>query len=237
MAKTQCGWLGLWVCIVCCGLMPTPATAALIQFNNKTNFLAQTGATAATSIPTTSPGNKGTSFTSGSLTFSVPSGPYNIQVYDFSSRLPGNELGNGGVEDFNIAVNTGPVYSFGFDFVEPRFDPNLNGTFIDSTFSVTLLNGITTVGSFNFARPNDSAQFVGVWMESGPSFNRVQIREIVGGSENEFFGQFYTGVSPTAVPEPSSLALACVAFGVGTAFCRMRRRRTQPAAVQQARRL
>jgi len=89
-----------------------------------------------------------------------------------------------------------PVYAFGFEFVEPENDTNMNGIFVDSTFEVTLLGGGSFIESFTFNAANDIAAFVGV--SSDVAFNRVQIREITGGPENEFFGQFYT--SPVPVP-------------------------------------
>lgn len=235
MSLRQRGRLGILGGVALFVMLPSFAQGALIQFSNRADFLAQTGSSAATSIPTDSPGNKGASYTSGSLTFSVVFGDVFV-VSDWTSLLPGNELSLPGFESFDVTVNSGIVYSFGFDFVEPQFGPNVGGTFVESTFAVQLLNGLTPVAAFSFARPNDSASFVGIWADPGEGFNRVQIRELIGGAENEFFGQFYTGTSPiAAVPEPSSLLLACVALAGGTAFSRIRRRRR--AAVQQDRTL
>lgn len=227
MSLRQRGRLGILGGVALFVMLPSLAQGALIQFSNRADFLAQTGATAATSIPIDSEGPKGGSYTSGSLTFTAFTAfGGSFSVHDWSARLPGRELGIGGSENFDVDVNSGIVYSFGFDFVEPQFDPNLGGTFVDSTFSVTLLNGATPIGSFTFNRPNDSAEFVGVWTGPGEGFNRVQVRETIGSFENEFFGQFYTGTSPiAAVPEPSSLLLACVALAGGTALSRIRRRR------------
>jgi hypothetical protein len=191
------------------------SNAVSIVFSDKATFLALTGSTAATTIPTTAP-NTSTGFTSGSLTFSLGPGASNFPITDWTTRLPGNELAISGPENFNVDIS-GLVFSFGFDFVEPENDPNVNATFAESTFQVTLKNGLTTVDSFVFSRPNDSAQFVGVATDFLSAFNRVEIREIVGGAENEFFGQFYTGRTP-AVPETgatgSLLALALTAVGV-----------------------
>jgi len=49
------------------------------------------------------------------------------------------------------------AYAFGFDFVEPRLDPNFGAAYIDSTFTVTLFSGDTSVGSFTFNAPDDIA--------------------------------------------------------------------------------
>jgi hypothetical protein len=46
------------------------------------------------------------------------------------------------------------------------------------------------VREFEFNAPNDTAAFIGV--ATATAFDRVEIREIVGYSENEYFGEFYT---------------------------------------------
>jgi hypothetical protein len=116
---------------------------------------------------------------------------------DFSVRLAGNELALSERESFNVDITTGKKFSFGFDFVEPQFDPN-GGAFVESTFEVMLKNGATTSGSFLFERPNDSAQFVGVRTGLEEGFDRVEVREVIGDIDNEFFGQFYTYPYPLA---------------------------------------
>ena len=209
-----------------CGLLllasfPSVAKAAVIVYSDKAAFLADTGALPATTIPTDSQGLKPDPYTSGSLTFRNGT----FFVFDWTTRLPGNDLALGGLKD-SFDVTSGLISSFGFDFVEPQFDPNVNDPFLESTFAVTLLNGAMPVGSFTFERPNDSAEFVGVWTGPGEAFNRVEIREIVGEAENEFFGQFYTGtIAAAAVPEPSSM----IAWGgftmLGLLVSRRRQRR------------
>lgn len=205
-------WLCLIASLICLVSAVGPAQATLMVFSGEAAFFAATSASPATTIPTTPltvfPPDTG--FTNGSLSFSLVPGESSRFIIDnFSARLPGNELALSGKETFNIDINTGAVFAFGFDFVEPEFDPFVNATPVDSTFGVTLKNGSTTVGAFTFARPNDSAQFVGAWTGPGEGFNRVEIREVIGDAENEFFGQFYTGLSPmqTVVPEPSTLLL------------------------------
>jgi len=65
---------------------------------------------------------------------------------------------------------------------------------VDSTFTVTLKNGVNTVASFQFNAPDDVFAFVGV--QSDMSFDKVEIRETVGGDEDENFGEFFTGTIP-----------------------------------------
>jgi len=199
-----------------------PAEATTMLFNDKGSFLAATGATAATSIPTTPftflP--EGSGFTSGSLSFNlVPGQSTRFIIDDWSTRLSGNELAISGIESFDMGIDTGLIFSFGFDFVEPENDPLVNGPFVDSTFSLSLFNSGALVDSFSFSRPNDTATFVGVWGDT--LFNQVEIRETVGDIGNEFFGQFYTGTSP--VPEPSTMLLLASGL-IGLGFMRRRRK-------------
>ncbi|MBX9580414.1 MAG: hypothetical protein K2X87_08910, partial [Gemmataceae bacterium] len=192
------------------------ADAAFVTFGDKAAFLAATGAADATGpLPTTGltgplfpPGYTETPITAGSITYISA----RFLINDLSPRLPGNEYAiSFGItgrsnEDLDL-VPAAPVFSLGFDFVEPQFDPNVNGPFVDSTFEVTLRSGGSSVGSFTFNAPNDTAAFVGVW--SSVAFDRVLIREIIGGDGNEFFGRVYTGTAPlpAAVPEPASVGL------------------------------
>ena len=185
------GLIGPLACLV----YAATAQANLTLFSDKATFLAATGATPASTIPTT-PNTvfpPGVGFASESLSFTlVPLESTRFSISDFSTRLPGNELALSEKESFNVDITTGPKFSFGFDFVEPEFDPNVGTPVIESTFEVTLKSGSTTRGSFLFERPNDSAQFVGVRTGLEEGFDRVEIREVIGDIDNEFFGQFYT---------------------------------------------
>ncbi len=100
-----------------------------------------------------------------------------------------------------------PVTAAGFDFHEP----SLTGEYIDScnvvtctdsTFSVTLFMGETQVDSFGFNAPDDAAAFVGV--ATTTAFDRMEIFEVVGDDDNEFYGQVYLG----AATLPNSLNVA-----------------------------
>jgi hypothetical protein len=140
---------------------------------------------------------------------------------DFTLRLPGPDLGISDRENLNADL-AASVFALGFDFAEPENDPNLgNAPPIDSSFLVTLLQGAIPVGTFTFNEPNDTAAFVGVW--SDMSFDRVEIRETVGGADNEFFGQFYTSArAPGVIPEPAAI-LIWGFFAIGVVGCRRRR--------------
>lgn len=151
--------------------------AAATFFSDKGSFLAQTHATELVSRA---------GFTA------EPPSSINLEPFDWSPRLTGPELAISGVENFNVDLG-GPAYSFGFEFVEPEHDPLINAPFLDSRFALTLKNGATIVATIPFEVPNDLLWFIGVWSDT--PFTRLEIREIVGGIENEFFGRFYTGVS------------------------------------------
>ncbi|NER35226.1 MAG: hypothetical protein F6J93_14650, partial [Oscillatoria sp. SIO1A7] len=164
------------------------APDGLKVYDDKANFLGQTGATAISPFQNR---EDFSSLTLDGLTFSAV-GSDSLSIKDRTPRLPGLDLTSNGTEQLNIDLPN-PVNFFGFDFTEPEFDPGVNATFVDSKFEVTLLSGGTTVDSFEFEPPNDIASFVG--FSSGETFDRVEIREIVGANENEFFGNFYTGVA------------------------------------------
>ena len=101
--------------------------AGILVFDDKPDFLAQTAANPVTTIPSTPytffPAYSG--FVSGDLSFTLyPADSFRFIIDDWSSRLPGNELAISGRESFDVHIATGPVFSFGFDFVEPENDPN-----------------------------------------------------------------------------------------------------------------
>lgn len=166
-------------------------------------FQAETGALATTPIPALS-GNYQSfqSLTLGPLTFTRGPNSTGMQFggnsgvgFDWSSLLAGNEIAVNGVEDIDIDIAS-PVYSFGFYFHEPSLPGS--GTdkcdvaqCIDSTFRITLKSGSTVVGSFEFNATDDAAFFVG--MLTDVPFSRVEIRDLGGSVDDEFFGQFFLG--------------------------------------------
>jgi hypothetical protein len=204
------------------------AQAVVAVYADKAAYMAATASTQATAAYFDGGNvNTGGSYsgpysglTSGSVTFTQV-GASRLYFGDFTSRLPGGEISMDSFENLDLAFTTS-VQAFGFDFVEPQFDPGINASFVDSTFTVTLRQGNTTVGSFTINAPSDVAAFVGA--SSTDAFNNVQIRETVGGAENEFYGQFYTATT-LPVPEPAGWALWLAGLAGGAAVLRRQRDR------------
>ena len=218
---------GRMLCVLALVLLlgAAAAEAGSVTFDDQAAFLSATGATNATG-PLPSPGNIGLiPVTIGSLTIQSASG--NMIIHEWSARLVGNEIAISDVEDMDVTVNLlAPTFSFGFWFVEPEFDPNVNGPFVDSTFSVSLFDGGSFVDSFSYNAPNDTAAFIGVW--STDSFDSIEIRETVGDIGNEFFGEMYTGrIAPASVPIPGSGALALLGMVGLTGLTVLRRKRSR----------
>lgn len=177
-------------------LLAVPAySATVVIFDDKSAFLSRTGATNATGPLPSIQFTQFAPTTVGSVTFFSPNGIYFGAEFelelDWTTLLPGNEIAINSFENMDVSF-AAPVFSYGFDFVEPEFCcPNINAPFVDSTFNLALFSDTTPVGAFTFNAPNDIAAFVGVWTDT--QFNNVQIRENIGGIDNEFFGEVYTG--------------------------------------------
>jgi len=182
---------------------------ALTIFNDKTTFLTFTSATSATGpLPNLAliPGGAAASQTVGIITFTItpPSselyigaaGVNAVPGFDWTAINPGPDIAISDIENLNVDLPA-PVFSLGFDFVEPTTGIGCNNTTcVDSIISVTLKNGPTTVGSFQFDAPNDVLFFVGIHNDA--AFDRVEIRDVTANIDDEYFGEFYT-----SEPQPS----------------------------------
>jgi hypothetical protein len=166
--------------------------ASPTTYSDRSDFLTASGATNATGpLPSRAPFADQTIIL-GNVTVTQVSSDHAGVISNLTPRLPGNVL-SVNYEDLDFLLPS-PVFSFGFDFVEPEFDPFVNAPFIDSTFSVTLKDGASVIGSFTFNAPNDTVAFVGVLSDT--PFDRVEVRELVGSHDNEFFGKMYAGGLP-----------------------------------------
>jgi hypothetical protein len=206
---------------VCAVLLAANAHASpiLFTYTSEAAFLADTGATPATGPYPDLGSATPQPVTIGSITFSSPPpssvvvGVAGHGIPDWTTLLAGNDIAVNDIEHLDILSST-PVFAMGFQFVEPSVGGSTTDTCfvascIDSTFTVSLMNGATLVDMFVFNAPDDVAAFVGAW--SPVAFDRMVIRETVGGIDDEFWGQVYTGNTPnptaTEVPEPASLLL------------------------------
>ena len=214
-------------------LAVTNTLAANVQsYSDKATFLNSSAAIDATGpLPATAIGTTFGTLAVGSVTFYAP----RWVIGEYTLTLPGNEIGIsigtgntlGGNNDGIDTTFVAPVYSAGFDFMEPIASGGADGfgcnvvPCLDSNFQITLRNGAATIASFSFNAPNDVSTFVGVWSDT--AFTRMEIRETVGTDDNEYYGRFYTGAIPMPVPEPSMFVL--LGLGVIGLASRFRQRK------------
>src|SRR5262245_5834010 len=107
------------------------AEAGIVTFSSEATFLAATGATSATgALPNAGliPGGAAGSITVGSVTFTIAAPSSNFAITDITSRYAGNEISISDVENLNAQLASAR-FSMGFRFVEPQFDPQVNGPF------------------------------------------------------------------------------------------------------------
>lgn len=175
-------------------------TAGDLQvYDSQAGFLTATGAADASGdLPDL--GQVSDSVTLGSVTLSPGPGGNTLFVgasgtgagADWTPLVDGHDIALG-YETLQVQTAE-PVYALGFDFAEPNETmPDYGGTPVDSTFAVTLYNGIEKVGHFTFNAPDDVAAFVGV--SSPLPFNRVTIIDTTLDHDNEYFGRFYTAAT------------------------------------------
>ena len=188
------------------------ASAGFVNYYELARFLDETGASEEAPLE----GVFGSQATSGNLKFSTGAKSTSIKTVDRSTLIDGNELMLWGYEDLDIGLSKAAT-SFGFQIVEPE----KGASFVDSEFTVNIYSLNEKIGSFGFNAPNDIAFFVG--FQTDELFDRVEIIELAGDADNEYFGQFYaswvedagSNGQPIPNPEPGTLVLmGCGALGI-----------------------
>lgn len=182
-------------------LMGSLYAATLTTYiHDSTGFFLATGATQATNAYS-GPDNV-SSYSApgafGNIVFTTLTGGLYFGS-EWTGTLPGNEIAISGLESMKLDL---PVYAYALGFY---FYDNVGD---QSTFTLTLFDNTTNIGYFTFNTPDNVASFVGV--SSNVAFNKVQIVETTGDSTNDYYGLFY--LSPTAIPEPSTMALFMISL-------------------------
>lgn len=185
-------------------LAAMPGWSIVNHYTDRDTFIAVTAAASATgTLPNSGPVSSPS--TLGSVTVALASGATQLHVGGLaqqSPRISGAEISVIGTMNLNLQFPT-PVQAVGFDFAEPATDPlGVGQTFSESTFEATLKDGATRVGRFQFNAPNDTAWFLG--LVSTRVFNSLELREIIGGPDNEFIGEIFTSSTPGTVILPES---------------------------------
>ncbi|MGD9689769.1 MAG: hypothetical protein AB7K52_08970 [Phycisphaerales bacterium] len=181
------------------------SSAQLAQFDDLSVFVAQTGAVPNDPWPNQGrlAGDANASFHHGMVTLTVASPSSGLWVGsgghvsvgpDWTTLVPGHDIAIDGRENLNVDFSA-PVRAAGFMFAEATMTTVLyhpcSGLCpcANSSFTVTLLRGGAPVAQFQFSRPDDTTAFVGV--SSPTPFDRLEIREVGGTCDDEYFGQIF----------------------------------------------
>ena len=183
----------------------TAATAA--TFNDRATFLAQSGTFVEHTDLTTDFNITGALSSSINTSYSLFTDKFAPNPYVVINDR----------ENFDAVVTfASAVYGFGMDVYEPQASTLIfngcNATCVESTFEITFLSMGSILDTITFEPDNEILDFIGY--SNATAFDRIEIRETVGGIDNEMFGNFVTSTSPVSpVPLPAGLPLLVVALG------------------------
>ncbi|MCC6678081.1 MAG: hypothetical protein IT436_13150 [Phycisphaerales bacterium] len=190
------------------------ALAQVVQYTDRATFLADTGASAEPLWPNLGrlDGGASAAYHLGNLTLSISppsselwigSGGYPSVGPDWTTFVAGNDIAVSGRETLNVDFDV-LVMAVGFDFAEPthatvQYPPcSTLCPCANSNFSVTLYREGSPVGQFTYNRPDDTAAFVG--FVSVDPFDRIEVRELDGTCDDEYFGRFWTLAAACTCP-------------------------------------
>jgi len=215
IAKLSIATFGATIAIFLGGTL-TARAASFTFYDNKSDFLADT--TATQTSPWIANAGNFTAFTHDNLTFTPTSGNLLNPVSGGNlHNSPFSGIAVNGVEDLNVDIAS-PVYSFGFDLRES----DTAYRHVESTFGISLFSGETLLTSFDSFEPSNFELSDGIdafWgVFSDVAFDRVEIRETVGGIDDEGYRAFYTGTVAKSVPEPSLMLGLFASIAVGCCF-------------------
>ncbi len=187
----------------------SPVVAQVTPYADRSAFLLATGSIMEPAWPNAGliPGGPAASYSLGRLTLSIAPPSTNFYVgsghhpavgSDWTTFVAGNDIAISGPENLNVDFAE-PMRAVGFDFAEPTIRTVVYAPCsplcpcLNSTFQVTLRRGGAlgiVVGTIQFNRPDDTAAFVG--LASLRAFDRMEVRELAGSCDDEYFGQFWT---------------------------------------------
>jgi hypothetical protein len=185
-------------------LLVSSSTAQVSLYQgDEAGFVALTGAVSAGPFPDVGviPGGAGATFAHPPLTISLAP-PATALIVGGSTQwttvYPDPVIAISDKENLNVDFDS-PVYVAGFYFVE-HSTPGIPGcgggglTCISSTFEATLKLGGVIVGTAQYDAPDDAAIVIG--LHSPQPFDRLELREILGDIDNEYWGTFFTSTCP-----------------------------------------
>ena len=188
-------------------LCSTIGMASVTTYTSLSTFTTATGATLRPINPIT---DTTATTTDGSITVAPLQNNIIFDTATYGNPIPGgDDWVISGEESQDFIINVPSAYSFGFEIYNPSTVPLPNGcnaTCFDDTFTMTLFNGATNLGSFSFVPGDDQVLFYGI--ASSTSFDRVELRETPPNIDDEFFANLYLGTQ--SVPEPATLTLLVI---------------------------